>query len=96
MKKTLSLVICLLLLAISSCGKKNDDKTIRVGASTSPHAEILKECKSYVESKGYKLEIVEFSDYILPNVGVAKIVLTQIIFNINHIWKTITKRIKHL
>ena len=72
MKKTLSLVICLLLLAISSCGKKNDDKTIRVGASSSPHAEILKECKSYVESKGYKLEIVEFSDYILPNVGVAE------------------------
>lgn len=42
-------------------------KKIVVGASPTPHAEILKEAAKLLKAKGYDLEIKEFSDYILPN-----------------------------
>lgn len=54
----------------SSGSKKEESKTIVVGASPSPHAEILKEAQSLLEEKGYKLEIKEYSDYVLPNTAV--------------------------
>ena len=46
-----------------------DEKTIVVGATPSPHAEILnsKAFKDYVESKGYKLEVKVYQDYVTPN-----------------------------
>ena len=70
MKKVLVfvLVLVLALTAFAGCGQKND-KEIVVGASVAPHAEILKQCASYIESKGYTLKIVEFSDYIQPNIS---------------------------
>ena len=40
---------------------------IVVGASTSPHAEILEVAKPLLQEKGYELEIKEFSDYVMPN-----------------------------
>lgn len=70
MKKIFSLVLALALvfstLALTSCGG-TDDKTIRVGASPSPHAEILAVAKDILAEQGYTLEIVEFNDYIIPN-----------------------------
>ena len=42
---------------------------IRVGASPSPHAEILEFAKDQLAAKGYELEIVEFTDYVMPNVA---------------------------
>lgn len=42
-------------------------KTIKVGASPSPHAEILEVAKKALEEEGYKLEIVEYTDYVQPN-----------------------------
>lgn len=44
-----------------------DEKVIKVGASVTPHAEILKEIEGKIEEKGYELEIVEYNDYVLPN-----------------------------
>lgn len=44
-----------------------DDNVIRVGASPSPHAEILNQVKDALAEKGYTLEVVEYNDYILPN-----------------------------
>ena len=41
--------------------------TIKVGASPTPHAEILAVIKDSLAEKGYQLEIVEFADYVLPN-----------------------------
>ncbi|MGI5936581.1 MAG: MetQ/NlpA family ABC transporter substrate-binding protein [Oscillospiraceae bacterium] len=41
--------------------------TIKVGASPTPHAEILAVVKDALAEKGYELEIVEFADYVLPN-----------------------------
>lgn len=51
-------------------GAAGEDKVIRVGASPSPHAEILEQVKAEVEAQGYTLEIVEYNDYVLPNTAV--------------------------
>jgi D-methionine transport system substrate-binding protein len=72
MKKiiSLALVAILLLAALCACGAKNDEKTIKVGASSTPHAEILEVVKEDLAAKGYTLDIVVYDDYILPNKGV--------------------------
>ena len=62
--KTLMLA-CLPMLALAGC--YNPNKRIVVGASSTPHALILEECKDYVKNHGYSLEIKVFNDYILPN-----------------------------
>ena len=41
--------------------------TIKVGASITPHAEILNAVKDELAAQGYNLEVVEFTDYVLPN-----------------------------
>lgn len=41
--------------------------TIKVGASPSPHAEILEQVKPILAEQGITLEIVQFSDYVQPN-----------------------------
>ena len=69
-------VLSLALLA--GCGgeskdsgeNKKESKKIVVGASPSPHAEILKEVQPILEEKGYELEIKEYSDYVIPNTAV--------------------------
>lgn len=38
-----------------------------VGASVTPHAEILAVVKDDLAAAGYDLEIIEFSDYVIPN-----------------------------
>ena len=52
----------------SSVAAASDDKVIKVGATPTPHAEILNDVVApLVEKAGYKLEVVEFTDYVLPN-----------------------------
>ena len=77
MKKRLLKAISLGLVAVLCCGllagcgaRGTGEKTIRIGASPSPHAEILQQIKAEVEAKGYKLEIVEYNDYVIPNTAV--------------------------
>ncbi len=41
--------------------------TIKVGASATPHAEILEVAKPILAEQGYELEITVFDDYIIPN-----------------------------
>lgn len=55
-----------LVLSLGSCGKK-DEKTIVVGASSTPHAEILEQVKDVLKDKGYTLKIKIFDDYVLPD-----------------------------
>lgn len=67
---TLALILCLSLLAAcgqSSAKQASDKKVITVGASVTPHAEILEVIKPILEKKGYALDIKEFTDYVLPN-----------------------------
>ena len=42
---------------------------LTVGASPAPHAEILEAARSVVNEKGYDLDIVEYTDYVQPNLA---------------------------
>ena len=71
MKRIIALIITVALLAtlavsLTSCNA-NDEKTIVVGASPTPHAEILNVAKDILAEQGYTLVIKEYNDYILPN-----------------------------
>ena len=46
----------------------NNTKII-VGASSTPHAEILEQAKAYLLERGYVLEIRVFTDYVMPNIA---------------------------
>ncbi len=47
--------------------KADADKTITIGASPSPHAEILNHFADAFKAEGYTLKVVEFTDYVQPN-----------------------------
>ncbi len=64
---TLVLAACLLIVSLAACSQKKDLNTLVVAASSTPHAEILKECVAEMEKRGYKLEIRIMDDYITPN-----------------------------
>lgn len=69
-KKILALVLTLTFVVagvLSGCGSQT--KKLVVGASPSPHAEILKEVQSVLKEKGIELEIKEFTDYVQPNLA---------------------------
>lgn len=40
---------------------------VKIGASSTPHAEILEEARPLLEEKGISLIIEEYTDYVLPN-----------------------------
>ena len=44
--------------------------TIKVGATAVPHAELLEQIKPALKAAGIELQIVEFSDYVQPNLAV--------------------------
>ena len=71
MKKGLKLLLsAAFALSIAGCanGSSNDDKTIKIGATAIPHAEILNDVvKDELEKEGYTLEVTEFTDYVTPN-----------------------------
>ena len=83
MKKITSLILALVLafslVSLSACGGKTnndntasgDDKVITVGASATPHAEILEQVKQVLADEGYELKIVTYDDYVLPNQALA-------------------------
>ena len=47
------------------------NKVIKVGASPTPHAEILAQAKAILAKQGYDLQVVEFTDYVQPNVALS-------------------------
>lgn len=81
MKKTLrklfaaALVGALSVSMLAGCGSSKVDskkdsaenKTIKVAASATPHAEILEYAKTALKEKGYDLEVTIFDDYVKPN-----------------------------
>lgn len=64
---TLGLVGCGSNGATSSENSSNKDKTLTIGVSPEPHASIVEVAKPLLEKKGYKVEVKEFTDYVLPN-----------------------------
>ena len=80
MKRFLAVTLSLLITAafITGCGStgnsadaNSEDKVITVGASPSPHAEILAVAKDVLAEQGYTLDVKEYSDYIQPNVALS-------------------------
>ena len=69
-KKLLALTLtgAFLVGALTGCGKSGeDDKTITVAASATPHAEILEYAKDKLKEQVYDLQVTVFDDYVKPN-----------------------------
>ena len=80
---TLTLSALLVLSLLAGCGGSDtasagdaadggdaaaaETTTLKVGASITPHAEILEQCKPILAEQGIELEIVEYTDYVQPN-----------------------------
>lgn len=63
----------LLSLTLVGCSSKQTNEgltTLTIGASPSPHAEILAQAKEALKDKGVNLEIIEYTDYVQPNLAV--------------------------
>ena len=69
MKQTL--LALSLALAATSFGIANAG-VLKVGASPVPHAEILEHVKPALEKEGVDLQIIEFNDYVQPQLAVAE------------------------
>ncbi|MEQ7050980.1 MetQ/NlpA family ABC transporter substrate-binding protein [Paenibacillaceae sp. P-4] len=84
MKKTalvLSLILAIGLLA--GCGSKDastgsgdtkqkESKAIKIGATAGPYSDMItKAIKPILEKKGYSIELVEFGDYVQPNLALS-------------------------
>lgn len=84
MKKTaliLSLILAIGLLA--GCGskeastgsgdtKQEESKAIKIGATAGPYSDMItKAIKPILEKKGYSIELVEFGDYVQPNLALS-------------------------
>ena len=74
-KKIIILTLTLILgaFALVGCGSKNEDTiTLKVGATPVPHSEILNLIKPVLAEQGITLEIVEFTDYVTPNLALSE------------------------
>ncbi|EAF5538818.1 MetQ/NlpA family ABC transporter substrate-binding protein [Listeria monocytogenes] len=75
MKKVLGFIFTLsLVLVLTACGSSSDkassskdDNQLVVGASNTPHAQILEQAKPILKDKGIDLKIVKYTDYVMPN-----------------------------
>ncbi|KAA6450570.1 methionine ABC transporter substrate-binding lipoprotein MetQ [Bacillus swezeyi] len=73
MKKGLLTALFIIFAGVlAACGSSSsegdkDSKVITVGATPTPHAEILEEAKPLLKEKGYELKIEKFTDYKLIN-----------------------------
>ena len=75
----IALILVLALAALTACGggsseeaaggEADGDKVIKVAASPTPHAEILGSVADALQEEGWTLEVVEFDDYVQPNVA---------------------------
>ena len=52
-----------------SAGAAAADKVIHIGVTPVPHADIVNFIKPQLEKEGVKLEVVEFNDYVQPNLA---------------------------
>ena len=71
MKKFTAVILALALVFALCITASADDKVIKVGASSTPHAEILEEVKDALAADGWTLEIVVYDDYVLPNLALS-------------------------
>ena len=70
-KLTVFYLLIIAAMFIGGCGSaekpKQEEKILKVGVTSGPHAEILEQVKQVAEKDGLKIQIVEFNDYVQPN-----------------------------
>ncbi|GEO85435.1 MULTISPECIES: MetQ/NlpA family ABC transporter substrate-binding protein [Alphaproteobacteria] len=64
------LILAASLAALFSAGMALAE-TIKVGVTGGPHAQIMEKVKEVAATKGLDIEILEFSDYVVPNQALA-------------------------
>ncbi len=80
-KKLVAAALAVVSLATFAAGCGGDDKkaaapaadkkvVLKVGATVVPHAEILNSIKPTLAKEGIDLQVVEFADYVKPNLAV--------------------------
>ena len=69
MKKMVAVLLAGAVVAgsLGTMAFAEEDTTITVAASATPHAEILEQAAPLLEEKGYTLEVTVFDDYVQPN-----------------------------
>lgn len=77
MKKIiLTLFTALLAFGLAGCSSStgaSKDKEVTIGATAGPYTDMVNRAiKPSLEKKGYKVKVVEFSDYIQPNLALSK------------------------
>lgn len=84
MKKILSLILALTMaVGLAACGsaeapaeettegtETGEAVTLRIAATSTPHAEILQQVVDVLAEQNITLEITEYSDYVVPNTAV--------------------------
>ena len=71
MKKIIAITLALVLaLSLGAVALADDTVTIKIGATPTPHAEILEFAKDILAEQGIELDIVEYTDYVQPNEAV--------------------------
>jgi D-methionine transport system substrate-binding protein len=84
---TLAFIALFAITALAGCGNTSDSGntadsgntdsesetvTLKVGASITPHSEILEQAKPILAEQGVNLEIVQIEDSVTPNTGLAE------------------------
>lgn len=78
MKRLTGVVLSAILLGslLTGCGADGKEtaqgETLRVGASITPHSEILEQAKPILAKEGITLEIVQIEDVVTPNTGLVE------------------------
>lgn len=74
MKKhfSISLIFVLVSILISNFGFVNAATILKIGASPTPHAQILELIKPQLAKEGITLQIIQFQDYVQPNLALAE------------------------
>jgi len=71
MKKLVSLILVLVLtLGVSGMAMAENQKLV-IGATPTPHAEILEQIKDDLAAKGIDLQIVVYTEYTTPNMALS-------------------------
>jgi D-methionine transport system substrate-binding protein len=55
------------ILAFAALTGAASAETIKVGVTPGPHAQVLEAAKAVAAKKGLDIQIIEFSDYVVPN-----------------------------
>lgn len=83
-KLFLSFVILIAIAALAACGGSSEEassseesattkKEVKIGATSGPYSDMVSNAiKPLLEEKGYEVEVVEFSDYVQPNLALSK------------------------